>query len=237
MAHFCFSLRFDAPDICFHHTLSTAAFASGILNLFLFLQYNLHELLKSSFQPRFLEDSSALTMQSYFCLTIFRNATGLPVLFASDFAIHCSWHRNFQLSTCILHDILEFFMCWINEENKPQFSSIVELRFFDSPLLLFSLRFDASDFSFHIWPYILWSGGRLFSCQSPPGPCISIQWFFVQYGESCETCPRIWQFSISINVPIIDNIFLQRDRHVDVFQWNDASLGTYGLTRGSTWWR
>ena len=78
------------------------------------------------------------------------------------------------------------------------------------------------------WPQRVWPGGHLFSCQSPPRPCISIRCFFVQYSESCETCPRIWQFSISINVPIvIDAAFLHNIQvrisgpgNVDILQWN-----------------
>ena len=39
-------------------------------------------------------------------------------------------------------------LIWISDVNTTQFSTIVELRIFDSPLLL--LRFDASDISFQI---------------------------------------------------------------------------------------
>ena len=74
---------------------------------------------------------------SVFCLALLFNAAGLPVLLASSFARHCSWHRNFQLSTRVFHDILQFFTSWINKANTTQFSSIVKPRFFDSPLLLF----------------------------------------------------------------------------------------------------
>ena len=46
-----------------------------------------------------------------------------------------------DLFTRIFHNILELFVCWINEENTTRSSSIVKLRFFDGPLLLFfSLR-------------------------------------------------------------------------------------------------
>ena len=45
---------------------------------------------------------------SVFCLALLFNAAGLPVLLASSFARHCSWHRNFQLSTRVFDDILEF---------------------------------------------------------------------------------------------------------------------------------
>ena len=103
-----------------------------------------------------------------FCLTIFRDAAGFPVLFASVFARHCSWHRNFQLSTRIFHDILEFFVSWINEVNTTQSSGIVELWFLDGPLLLlFSFRRFRQIFP-SLWPQGVWSGGRLVFCQSVP---------------------------------------------------------------------
>ena len=88
---------------------------------------------------------------SIFCLVFSNCATSFPVLLTLSLAGHCRWHRNFQLSTRILHEILEFFIIWINEVKTTQFSSFVELRFFDSPLTLnLSLRFDASDISFQI---------------------------------------------------------------------------------------
>ena len=64
----------------------------------------------------------------------FQRAAGFTVLFASGSARHCCWQRNFQLSTRIAHNLLELFICWINEVNTTQFSCIVKLRFFDSTL-------------------------------------------------------------------------------------------------------
>ena len=111
-----------------------------------------------------------LNNASVFCLALLFILTYLPVLFTMSLARHRSWHGNLQLSTCILHDIVEFFIIWSNEINTTQFSCIVEHRFFDSPKL---------------WPQSVWSGCRLFSCQPLSGPCISIRWLFIQYGESC----------------------------------------------------
>ena len=124
---------------------------------------------------------------SVFCLVFFNCATGFPVLIALKLARHCGWHWIFHLSTRIFLDILEFLIITINEINTTQSSGIVELWFLEAHHLLF--------FAFrrigHIFPNVLpqsvWPGGRLFSCQS----CISIPWFFIQYGESCEPCPRI----------------------------------------------
>ena len=45
-----------------------------------------------------------------FCLVSSDGAAGFPATSAQwSFTRHCGWHRNFQLSTRILHDILEFF--------------------------------------------------------------------------------------------------------------------------------
>ena len=138
----------------FFPILSTATFAAGIfiawvmgnfyvqdckdsMNSFLFQQNDLSWSLWRDPSMRFLVDSSASTTEAYFCLALLFNAAGLSVLLASSFARHCSWHQNFQLSTRVFHDILEFFTSWINEVNTTQFSSIVKPRFFDCPLLLF----------------------------------------------------------------------------------------------------
>ena len=132
---------------------------------------------------RFFVHSSASKMQAYFVLQSFFNATSFPVLLTLKFAKRCGWHRNFQVSTRSHHDILEFLIIRINEVNTTQSSGTVELRFFDSPLLLlFAFRRIRHIFP-NLWPQSVWSGGRLFSCQCHTRPCIShpvvfhsIQW-------------------------------------------------------------
>ena len=95
-------------------------------------------------------------MHAYSCLTIIPNATGFPVLFASGSAKHCSWHRNFQLSTRVFHNTLQFFISWID-------GSVYHANF---------LRCRASDSFRHIcpnlWPQSVCPGSRLFSSQSLP---------------------------------------------------------------------
>ena len=108
-----------------------------------------------------------LNNASVFRLAILFNATGFPVLLTLSLARHCDWHRNFQFSTRILHDILEFFIIWINEVNTTQFSGIVELRFCDSPLMLFFAFRRVRHIFPNLGPQSVWSGGLLFSCQSP----------------------------------------------------------------------
>ena len=59
--------------------------------------------------------------------------------------------------------------------------------------------------------------------------------FFIQYREPSKACPRIWQFSISINFPTVIDVFLQHyiqvcvrsSGDVNVFQWN----GTWFFSR------
>ena len=111
----------------------------------------------------------------------------------------------------------------------------------------FYLRFDTSDMSFQIFlAQRVWSGCRLLSCQVSHRTRFVHPVVFIQYRDPCETCPRVWQFSPSINVQIIGDAFLQHYiqrctrsfGHVDVFQWNwewSFSLSTYSLTLGSTW--
>ena len=136
------------------------------MNSFPFQQYDFMIFMKRSFHA-VSRRLVGFDNGSVFCLALLFNAAGLPVLLASSFARHCSWHRNTQLSTRVFHDILEFFTSWINEVNTTQFSSIVKPRFFDSPLLLFfALRRFRYIFP-NLWPQSVWCGGRLLSCQSP----------------------------------------------------------------------
>ena len=94
---------------------------------------------------------------------------GLPTAFHRNFARHCCWHWNFQLSTSGFHCELEFFVVWFNEEYSSQFSGIVELWFLDSPsLFCFLFRCIGHKFP-HIWPYTIRTRGCLFPCKSPPG--------------------------------------------------------------------
>ena len=62
-----------------------------------------------------------------------------------------------------------------------------------------------------------------------PASChtVIIRWFFIQYRELCKSCPRIWQFSISINVPMIVNAFLQH-----YIQWHTFSPGHVNIPSG-----
>ena len=177
---------------------------------------------------RFLIDSSASKIEAYFCLVFFNCATCFSVLITLKFARHCGWHRNFQLSTHIFHDILEFHIRWINEVNTTQSSGIVKLRFLDSLLLLlFAFRCIGHIFP-NFWPQSVWPGRCLFSCQSPPRPCIHIRWFSFNIVNLVKPVHIYDTFLNSINVPIVIDVLLQHyiqgcicsPGNIDKFQWN-----------------
>ena len=128
---------------------------------------------------------------SVFCLAFPNIALGLPTALNRNFARHCCWHRNIQLSTSGFHRKLEFFVVWLNEEYSSQLSGIVELWFLDSPSLFCFLCRCIRHMLPHVWPYIAWTRGCLFPRKPPPGPCVSFWWPFVQENESCEACPCI----------------------------------------------
>ena len=143
---------------------------------------------------------------------------------------------------------LGFLTRWVHEVNTSQFSCIVKLRFFDSPLLLLFSYWRFWHVFPHLWPQGGWPGCRLLPCQSPPGPCTSIPRFFVQvpwtkwslstYLTSLGPHQRSNKSSMlfssvtssDVLVALVTSIYFSGIE-------NDASLGTYSLTLGSTWWR
>ena len=58
---------------------------------------------------------------------------------AAQFARHSGFQRYVQLVTHVFHGVLELHAIRIDEIDRFQFSSIVELRLFKSPILLFLL--------------------------------------------------------------------------------------------------
>ena len=194
-----------------------------------------------AFPRRFVGFNNA----SIFCLVFSNRATGLPVLATLKFAVHCSWHRNFQLSTRIFHKTLEFLIIRINEVNTTQFFSIVELRFFDSPLLLFFAFRRIRHIFPNLWPQSVWSGCGLV--------------FLSVFSQTMYIHPSGGFSSNTVNLVTLSTYLTILDLHQrsnshryfssitskDVFVvlvtsmyfsgiGNDASLGTYSLTLGST---
>ena len=129
-----------------------------------------------------------LNNTSIFRLVLFNCATGFRVLKKLKSTRHCCWHRNFQLSTSI-------FLFRLNSSSSGSMKNIPR-----NLLALSSFGFSMAHFLLffafrcirqmlpYIWPHIVGSRGRQFSCDSPPGPCLSIRWSLIQYNESCETC-------------------------------------------------
>ena len=198
---------------------------------------------------RFFIDSLASTIQAYFVLC---SSTVRQVA--------CTCHVEVSKALRLASEFPTFYAHfqwypWIprHQDQWSEYHAIfwhyrVEVfHWTDRPLwILFAFRCIGHIFP-NLWPQSVWPGGRLFSCQSLPRPCISIRRFFIQYGESCEICPCIWQFSISINVPIVcygfSNITSNKKSVVLVTSiyfsgiGNNSSFGTYNLTLGTSWWR
>ena len=120
----------------------------------------------------------------------------------------CWCHRSFQFSPRILENFFVFFVIWIDKVNSSHFSIIVELWFFFCPFLFLSILSGFTNFRPNFWPYMIWSGTCLNLCQSLPGPHASFWRYTFQQGAFCESCPRIWQMSARIDIPIIVNSFL-----------------------------
>ena len=139
-----------------------------------------------------------------------------------------------------------FFECLRHWNTLVHQIGIVDLCSFCCPLLLFFAFRRIGHIFTNLWPPSVWPGGRLFPCQSPSRPCISIRWIFIQYSECCDTCPCICQLSIStfhqslmflssitsknVFVALLTSIYFSGIR-------NDSYLGSYNLTLGSTLWR
>ena len=89
------------------------------------------------------------------------------------FTRHGWCHGSFQFSHRVFENVFVFFVIWIDKVNSSLSSSIVELWFFFCPFLFFSILGGFTNFRL---PYMIWSGGRLNLCQTPPGPqkqCVS----------------------------------------------------------------
>ena len=144
------------------------------------------------------------------------------------------------------HDVLEFLTIKINEVNTMQYFGIVELWFLDSPLmLLFTFRRIGHIFPI-LWPQSVWSGGRLFSCQSLTRPCIPGGFSFnivnlvkpVHVSDNSRSPSTFHQSSMFLSNITPKDVSVVRVTSIYFSgKGNDSSLGTYSLTLGSTWWR
>ena len=119
-----------------------------------------------------------------FCLVNARRKTGFHVLTSSGLASHGCIHWNFQHFPRVSNDFFELFVFWIDGIDSFQHSCIVELRFFDSPLLFFfslSCIWHIFRISGHKW------SGLDVACFFSAAPRTTyIRLFFIQYGERGE---------------------------------------------------
>ena len=141
---------------------------SDSMNSWLFLRCGLHG---SCFESiRILIDSSALTIHACFVLCC-------PTVQQVSL---CLWSWSLQSIAAgigISNFLRAFFIKCLNSSSSGTLKKI--------PRNLLALSWCGFSIAhLHvfpiIWPHIVRSGGRLFSCQSLPGPCISIRLFFIQ---------------------------------------------------------
>ena len=111
--------------------------------------------------------------------------------------------------------------CFANTAKDPESSFTVSPRSTTRPMYFWNCG-SSSEF-------LRWQRSRndkLIPCFGSE-PCRFIRCLFIQYREPCETCPRIWQFSISINIPAIVDIFLQH--HIQ------RCIGSSGNVKNEKW--
>ena len=120
---------------------------------------------------RFLEDSSVSTMQAYFVLHFF----------SQRHRFLCNSHVEVCKALRLTSELPPFYAhsswcLWISHhqdrwsETPRNFLTLSSFRIFDSPLWLFFAFRRIKNIFLNFWSQSVWSGGRLFSCQSPARP-------------------------------------------------------------------
>ena len=136
---------------------------------------------------RVLVDSLASKNACVFCLGVASGVRQVSLcVLRPGLARHCCWHRNFQLSPRVfLNSFFELCIRWISTVTFSSFGFSIA-----HPLFFFSLRC-----FWHVFPSFspqeIRPGCRLIFRQRSPRPCVPSWRFFFQYGESCDSCPRI----------------------------------------------
>ena len=114
---------------------------------------------------RVLIVSWASTIQAYF-VVCFPTVPEVSLRWWSWNLKQCCWHRNFQLSSSIFHQMLEFFI----KEKPRNLLALSSFGFSTAPFLL-SLAFRCIRHDLpHIWPHFVGSWSRLFPRQSLTRP-------------------------------------------------------------------
>ena len=124
----------------------------------------------------------------------------------------------------------ELFIIWIDITDASQLSRIVELRFLESPSLLFDSLSSFSTLRTNLLAtddQVLWL--LEFFCEPLSGPHISVRRFFTSKIVNCvKTGPWFRHVSIAINVPMIIHCGILATHskkrmcspgHVNVSQW------------------
>ena len=168
---------------------------------------------------------------SVFCLVSSNSAAGFNAtsVQGSSFTKHCCWHRNCQLSTSILHDILEFSMFRTNEVNTTQSSGIVKLRWstfaflFASTLLTYLSKFLATE-------SLVWMSFAFLSVSHQTSNIVNLV-KPVHISDNSRS-PVTFHFSTMFFSSITSNdvlVALVTSMYSSGTE-NGASLGTYNLT-------
>ena len=147
----------------------------------------------------------------------------------------------------ILDGLLWFFVFQINKVNTSLLSSKLEFGLLVCPFLFFSSLSGFLHFGPYIRPHMIWSRSRLNFCQSFPGPLesnegsepsrsLSLNTFLGRFlfgsNEFSEPCPRLWQISVLVDIPIIVNALLLHQvqfgvsgpSYINVPKWNRQSF-------------
>ena len=153
-------------------------------------------------------------------------------------------HMALQVPCCVSNyrlafsnDVLVIFITWIDRINSCQTLACSSFGFssahscFSFLLASFPILFQASG---HKWSGrdVVWIFVSL-----PPGPHVSFGRFLFQWSKPRETCPRIRQISVSIDVAIIINSLILCDVQIwncwpcDIihFQWNTESCSCWHI--------
>ena len=215
----------------FFHSLSTAAFASGIfiacgIGVILCTKIVMHYRILSFSRDVFFMNPFRDWLHSlswgfmgfsnttesglcFICLGFFcfwKNGFPCACLRKRSFLWYCSCLWRLQLSPCILFDVCIFFVTRINRINSCQFSCEFEFWFLDCPFLFFSSLSGFSNSCPSVRPYVIWTWCRLDFCQSPSRTtCILLEEFRSRMWISWNLSTYLTDFCF--RRPMVINLF------------------------------
>ena len=195
---------------------------------------------------RFLADSSASTMHAYFVLRVPEGLQVSPCLLLLILQGTTAGIVTSNFFSAFCDGFFELCICRINEVSPSQLFRIVELRFFDSPFLFFSLSCVWHIFPY-FWPQVIWPGCCLLFCQPPPDhehPSGGFSSNMVNCVKPVHASDRLrspstFQQSSMFRSNITSKVVLVM-LATSIYRsriGNDSSLGPQRLAPGSTCWR